>query len=154
VARGFLGNWQWSGILTGQSGFPLTITAGSDKSQTGLSADRAVQTGSAYGPGACKTAPCVNYLIPGSFQLPATGSYGSVGKGMLRGPNLIGWDMGLFKGIPITERVKLQFRAEFFNVFNRVNLGNPTVGASSGGFGSITSANDPRIGQLALKLLF
>jgi hypothetical protein len=154
VARGFLGNWQWSGIFTGQSGFPLTILAGSDKSLTGLSADRAVQIGPAYGAGACKTAPCVDYLIPGSFQLPATGSYGSTGKGMLRGPNLITFDMGVFKGIPITERVKLQFRAEFFNLFNRVNLGNPTSGASSGGFGSITSASDPRIGQLALKIIF
>ena len=154
VARGFIGNWQFSGIFTGQSGFPLTITAGKDQSNTGLNVDRAVEIGTAYGAGACKSAPCVNYLVPGSFQLPVTGSYGSTGKGMLRGPNLIGWDMGLFKGFPLTERWKLQFRAEFFNVFNRVNLGNPTSGVSSAGFGSITSASDPRIGQLALKLIF
>jgi hypothetical protein len=163
--RGGLGNWQFSGILTGQSGAPLTIVAGADRSQTGIGKDRAVQTGAAYGAGACKSAPCVNYLIPSSFQLPATGTYGSTGKGMLRGPNFIGWDMGLFKNFPITERWKLQFRAEFFNVFNRVNLGTPVTSVSSGGFGSITSTNvtttagvasgyDPRIGQLALKLLF
>src|SRR5208283_2877731 len=48
--------------------------------------------------------PCVNSLNPSSFQLPAVGTYGSAVKGMLRGPNLINWDMGVFKGIPITER--------------------------------------------------
>jgi hypothetical protein len=152
--RAFLGNWQWTGIFTAQSGAPLTITAGSDFSKTGLGVDRAVQVGPAYGSGACKTAPCVDYLIPGSFTNPATGTYGSTGKGMLRGPNLITWDMGIFKGIPISERVKLQFRAEFFNIFNRVNLGNPGTSKASGSFGTILSASDPRIGQLALKLIF
>ncbi len=48
----------------------------------------------------------------------------------------------------------MQFRAEFFNTLNRVNFNNPNVTQSAGGFGSITSAQDPRIGQLALKLLF
>jgi hypothetical protein len=153
-ARGFLGNWEFSGIFTAQSGFPLTIVAGQDRSQTALNNDRAVQTGPAYGAGACKSAPCVNWLIPGSFQLPAIGTYGDTGKGMLRGPNSITWNMGLFKGFPITERWKLQFRAEFFNVFNRANFSNPGTSISGSGFGAIGSAADPRIGQLGLKLIF
>jgi len=52
------------------------------------------------------------------------------------------------------EYLRLQFRAEFFNTANRANFNNPNVTQSGSGFGSITSASDPRIGQLALKLLF
>jgi hypothetical protein len=48
----------------------------------------------------------------------------------------------------------LNFRAEFFNFFNRANFNNPVNSVSAGGFGAILSARDPRIGQLALKLLF
>jgi hypothetical protein len=86
--------------------------------------------------------------------LPALGTFGDMAKGTLRGPGFFNWDVGLFKRFPIRERWSLQFRAEFFNTFNRVNLNNPVSTVSAGGFGSITSARDPRIGQLALKLLF
>jgi hypothetical protein len=94
-------------------------------------------------------------LRPGAFALPATGTFGNIGKGSLRGPHLVNWDTGLFKEFPLSaERLRLQFRAEFFNVLNHTNFNNPKNGFSSGGFGSITGASDPRIGQLALKLLF
>jgi hypothetical protein len=58
------------------------------------------------------------------------------------------------KDIKITERVSTQFRAEFFNVFNKVNFSGPNTNVSSASFGQITSAGDPRILQLALKLQF
>jgi hypothetical protein len=63
-------------------------------------------------------------------------------------------DFGIFKRFPITERIGVQFRAEFFNIFNRANFNNPGASVTAAGFGSILSAADPRIGQLALKLLF
>ncbi len=153
--RNVLGDWQVSGILSAQSGGPLTIEAGKDISKTALGHDRGALVGNPFGPGACKNkAPCVDYLNPNGFQLPAPGTFGNVGKGSLSGPDSIDWDMGFFKSIPLTERWKLQFRAEFFNIFNRVNLNNPTTSVSAGGFGSIRSAGDPRIGQLALKIFF
>ena len=160
LMRGVVGGWQLSGLLQLQSGNPMTVVAGKDQSQTGLGRDRAVIAGSPYGPGACKnTAPCVDYINPNSFALPALGEFGNVGKGSLRAPGQATWDVGLFKNIPIHENLRLQFRAEFFNVFNRVNYKAPdqtnqinTV--SSAGFGSIRAANDPRIGQLALKIFF
>jgi hypothetical protein len=133
----------------------LTIVAGPDRSGTALGRDRAVITGSPYGPGACGTrAPCVDYLNAASFQLPPAGTFGNVGKGSLRGPDSVNWDIGLFKNIAVSERWRLQFRAEFFNAINRVNLGNPVASVNAGGFGSIQSAADPRIGQLALKIVF
>jgi hypothetical protein len=69
------------------------------------------------------------------------------------------WDVGIFKNIPLRENLRIQFRAEFFNVLNRVNYKAPdqtnqTNNVSAGGFGSIRGANDPRIGQLALKIVF
>ena len=167
LLRLLAGGWQINGLLSAPSGSPLTITAGKDQSQTGLGSDRAVYLGgNAYGPGACGTsAPCVDYLNPAAFALPAVGTFGNVGKGMLRGPNQIVYDSEeLFKEFPIrSDKLKVQFRAEFFNLFNRVNLNNPgtssygatpAVAVSSGGFGSIKSAQDPRMGQLGLKLIF
>ncbi len=153
--RGVLGNWEVNGILSAQSGFPFTVTAGVDESNTTIGADRGVVSGPAKGPGACgNKAPCVSFLNRNSFSLPTVGTFGNTGKNSVFGPNLIDWDMGIFKNFPLREQLKLQFRAEFFNIFNRANFLNPTAAVSSGGFGTITSANDPRIGQLALKLLF
>jgi hypothetical protein len=152
--RYIVGGWQVTGLITLQSGPPLTITAGKDQSQTALR-DRAVINGTPYGNGACgSAAPCVDYLAPGSFALPAIGGFGSVGKALLNGPNLINVDAGLVKSIPVRERLQFQLRAEFFNFFNRVNFNNPTSSVSSGGFDSIRGTGDPRIGQLALKLTF
>jgi hypothetical protein len=155
AVRGVLGNWELSGIVSAQSGTPLNISAAGGPSQTGLGGERAVLVGSAYGPGACgSAAPCVNDLAPASFQLPPTGTFGTMGKGVLRGPNFVDWDMGLFKDIPLNERLRLQLRGEFFNLLNRANFNNPGAIVGGAGFGSIVSAQDPRISQLALKILF
>ncbi|WP_321476191.1 carboxypeptidase regulatory-like domain-containing protein [uncultured Paludibaculum sp.] len=155
LARGVLGDWQLSGVMQAQSGGPLTILAGKDQSQTGLTRDRAVINGAGLGTGACKnTAPCVDYLNPNSFALPDVGTFGNVGKGSFRGPGLLNFDVGFFKNFPIKDRFKVQLRGEFFNLFNRVNLNDPTNSVSSGGFGSIRGAADPRIGQMALKIVF
>jgi hypothetical protein len=161
LVRMVVGGWQLTGVVQAQTGPPLTIMAGKDQSQTGLNRDRAVITGSPYGPGACGTvAPCVDYLNVASFALPAIGNFGNVGKGSLRGPGLTVWDVGVFKSFAITERFQFQLRGEFFNALNHANFtgpaGNDSTRAtvSAGGFGSIRAAGDPRIGQLALKFLF
>lgn len=166
LVRYVVGGWQLSGLLTAQSGSPFTVTAGKDQSGTGLGTDRGVAVGSnVYGAGACgSSAPCVGWLNPAAFQLPAVGTYGTLGKNVFRGPDFFTYDGGLFKEIPLgRERVRLQFRAEFFNLFNRVNFYNPGASSqnsssaaviSNAGFGTIKGSGDPRIGQLALKLLF
>jgi hypothetical protein len=100
---------------------------------------------------------------------PALATYGTLPRNFLRGPGYINIDMAFSKTTAITERVKLEFRTEFFNLFNYVNFLNPGVnnnndgtfsGAAtgnnpnSGQFGQITSTYDPRIIQLALRLAF
>jgi hypothetical protein len=155
IARGIFGSWELTGLLSAQTGFPFTVTAGQDQSQTAIGQDRAVILGAPYGSGACGSkAPCVDYLNRNSFALPAIGTFGNVGKDSLVGPGLVTWDMGFFKNFPIRERYRIQIRGEFFNTLNRANFGNPTSAVNAGAFGSITSAADPRIGQLALKVVF
>ncbi len=84
----------------------------------------------------------------------ALDTYGNLGRNTYTGPGFFGLDFGLHKGFPITERVATQFRFEAFNVFNKVNLRNPTSQVTGSNFMSITSASDPRILQFALRLSF
>jgi len=167
LVRQTLGGWELSGILTAQTGDPLTIYAGTDRSATN-GKDRAVVTGDPAGGNACLgVAPCLNWLNPSSFAAPvaAVGTpadvyaaypykFGNIGKGAVRGPGSFNWDMGLAKDFRVYESVSVQFRAEFFNAFNHVNFSDPVATISTPGFGSIRSAADPRIGQLALKVKF
>jgi hypothetical protein len=157
LVRTIAGSWQLTGILSYNTGVPITILSGQDQSRTATNTDRANYVGGpAYGPGACgNTVRCVDDLVKSSFGQPALGTLGNVGKGMLYGPDFFNWDMGIFKEFPLRgEHLRLQFRAEFFNLLNHTNFNNPNNTLSSGGFGTITGAQDPRIGQLALKLLF
>lgn len=157
LLRAVANGWQTMGIFQAFTGQPITLTAGKDASLTGLNQDRALYNGiNAYGGMACSaTAPhCVNYLNPAAFSVPANGSFGNVVKGSFRGPGYFDWDASLQRSFPLKGESNVQFRAEYFNLLNRTNLLNPTTSRSSGGFGSITSANDPRIAQLSLKLAF
>ena len=161
--KGVLGNWELSGIVTKETGLAYTVFAGKDVSQTGLNQDRAQYLGGdPYSSSSCKTAPCVSWMNTAAFGQPAAGTVGNIGKGAFTGPGLFNWDMGLFKNILITERWRAQLRGEFFNTFNHSNFTSPLSGGSnypvlsqsSGTFGTITSANDPRIIQIALKVVF
>ena len=160
------GGWQLTGIVRAQSGLGFTTTAGADRSQTGLNSDRAMLNpgANAFGGNPCSTTTttCVNYLNPASFVTVYTatsfplGTYGNTSKNAFNGPGLVGWDVGALKNFALTpgERIRLQFHAEFFNVLNHTNLNNPTTAANSANFGKILGSGDPRIGQLALKLIF
>jgi hypothetical protein len=166
LVREVAGGWQTTGIVTYQSGQALTLLAGSDRSQTGLSEDRAEQIApNAYGPGSCVvTTSCVSYLNRSAFVTSYTatnyplGTFGNTGKGEFSGPQYWDFDAGLLKNwAVVSDRVHLQFHAEFFNVLNHTQLGNPNLTANAQGFGSITGLAtnaSPRVGQLALKLLF
>jgi hypothetical protein len=152
-----IGGWQTTGIATLQTGGPLTVTAGTDRSQTALNGDRGVllNPSAVYSNTACGSkAYCRGWMNPAAFTTPALGTFGDSGKGRFRGPGTFDWDMGFAKDFPIKDRFTFQFRGEFFNVFNHVNPSGPNTSLSSPNFGQITGAADPRIGQLALKLKF
>jgi hypothetical protein len=70
------------------------------------------------------------------------------------GPGNFDWDMGVHMDYTLHEALKLHFRAEFFNAFNHPNFSDPNATLTGAGFGAVTAAGNPRIGQLALKLNF
>jgi hypothetical protein len=120
---------------------------------------------SPYGGTACASpVNCRSLLNPADFTVNPAGTFGNVAKGSFRGPNYADWDASIARKFPITERTSFMFRAEYFNLLNHTNLGDPVTGLGST-FGRTTSTspqnvspatvvNDPRIAQFSLKLLF
>ena len=94
------------------------------------------------------------YYNPAAFVRAGNG-FGDTGRGILRGPAQRNVDLSVNKYFPIREKLTLEWRSEFFNVFNFVNFANPgsSITASSGGTIRSTTGN-PRVVQMALKLQF
>jgi carboxypeptidase family protein len=160
VENKLLGGWQVNGIATLLSGFPFTPQIGSNRSGDGdtRNPDRPSLNPAFTGPVIEGTV--LQWFNPAAFVLPLPGTYGDLGRGVFSGPGLAEVDMSFFKNTAITERTALQFRAEFFNIANRANLGSPnqTVfsnGAISSSAGVITTlTTNPRQLQFGLKLIF
>jgi len=140
------GNWTFSGITVIESGFALA--PGMSTSTNGL-ASRPNCGGTAAGP---KTLD--EWFNTSAFVAPAFGFFGNCGVGIIRGPGENTWNMALFKTFPIKERAKLQFRAEFFNIWNHPSFSQLSTGIGSGNFGAVTTALEPRIVELALRFDF
>ena len=151
-----VGGWQWTGVMQFQTGRPFTIESGRDNSLDGIERDRAKTTGVSVEPpaGSAQTV----WFNPAAFAVNDLGTFGTVGRGALYGPSLHTWDMGLFKNFRMGTDMNVQFRAEFFNVFNQVNFDLPNRNVSGANFGVITrtdpSFGDPRILQFGLKFVF
>ena len=149
-----INNWQLDTITTLQSGLPFTLTSGTDQSRSGIGNDYAD-----YVPGQSLARPAgvsqvLEYFNTAAFAPAAIGTFGDTGRNILRGPSFFDMDVSLHKNFLFTERWRLQFRAEAFNVENRPNFQNPQSARNSGTYGQITAAYDPRVLQFALKLLF
>jgi hypothetical protein len=155
-----IGGWQLNGIATMLSGFPFTPVIGTNRSGDGdtRNPDRPSLNPSFSGPVVLGQAG--QWFNPNAFSLPAAGTYGNLGRGVFNGPGLTELDMSLFKTAAVSERVSLQFRAEFFNLLNHTNLGTPNAtvfssGAINASAGLITTlATTPRQIQFGLKLIF
>lgn len=155
VLRAILGNWQNNGILSAYSGFTFTPGSGIDQSLTGNGADRPDVAGDWQITGdRSKKDQILKWFNTSAFILQKEGTFGTAGRNILRGPGQVNFDLGLFKQIPVIEGHNLQFRSEFFNLFNHANLGLPDANLQSPTFGRITSAGSPRIIQFGLKYAF
>jgi hypothetical protein len=88
------------------------------------------------------------------FPQPAIGTEGNEQRGRYWGPGFAGADMALLKNIPVTERVRVQFRAEGFNIFNRPNLNGLDSNLADGTFGKVTGQYNPRYFQFGAKIDF
>ena len=156
-----LGNWQANGITTLMSGTPFTVYDSQDVSLqggapeiSGFSSNRPDLIGN---PNSGPRTP-QEWFNVSAFQrldpVAQAGQFGNEGRNVVQGPGYQQWDFSLFKDIPIREPKRLQFRAEFFNVFNRANFRLPDNDISSPNFGQIQNALPGREVQLALKFLF
>ncbi|HJS99080.1 MAG TPA: TonB-dependent receptor [Terriglobales bacterium] len=156
-----LGNWQVNGITTFMSGTPFTVFDSQDVSLqgtapeiTGFSSNRPNLVGDPNaGPHTVQEWFNVNAFQRLDLQTQA-GQFGSAGRNIVQGPGLEDWDFSALKNIPLAETKQLQFRAEFFNLFNHSNFRLPDSDISSPTFGQIREALPPRLVQVALKFLF
>ena len=147
-------------ITTLLSGFPFTPQVGSNRSGDGdtRNPDRPSLNPAFTGP--VVTGNPNQWFNPAAFLLPASGTWGNLGRGVYHGPGLATVDLSLFKTTAISERINLQFRAEAFNLLNHANYGTPNATVfsarrvnSSAGLITTTATTSRQI-QLGLKLIF
>jgi Carboxypeptidase regulatory-like domain/TonB-dependent Receptor Plug Domain len=159
LMKTMLGGWEVSGIVTAETGAPLNISVGGQNvaSIVPNAANRPNQTGSPNNPHTVQ-----EWFDTSIYSTPAPGTWGDTPPSSVRGPGRQNWNISFFKNFMINpERgTNLQFRAEFFNIWNHPQWvgdeqqGGINTNLSSSGFGQITSAYDPRTIQLALKFYF
>ncbi len=151
------GGWQINLITVLQSGAPLNITASPNTARSLGGTQRPNNTGISAAMEGRVQDRLTGYLNPAAFSAAPLYTYGNVSRTLpdVRGPRYSNVDLSVFKIFPITEKVKLQFRAEAFNFMNSPMFGLPNGAFGSANFGLITSqANRPRQVQLALRLYF
>lgn len=122
--RWLVGGWQLNGMTVMRTGLPVNVTCGCDSALIGAATAR---------PDFVPGVPLhpANVDIPNAqinfaaFQRPATGTFGNVGRNILKGPAAYNWDFSVFKNFAVREAQSVQFRAEMFNVFNTPQFAAP-----------------------------
>jgi len=160
VAKGnrLLGGWQTFGIWTFQTGRPFTVALHPDNDNSGTGRS-SLGFGNNDRPHYLRNARLDNptperWFDTSAFAVPARGTFGNAGRNVLDGPGLGQVNASLVKNFGLGEARSLQFRAEVFNLTNRVNFDLPDLTVESPSFGRIASAQNPRRVQLGLKFLF
>ncbi|MBZ5658925.1 MAG: carboxypeptidase-like regulatory domain-containing protein [Acidobacteriia bacterium] len=156
------GNWQISGIETLLSGLPFTPQLSYNPANDGDSRNPVRPSLNPAFTGPIILGGPGRYFNPNAFVAPLPNTYGNAPRNFLVGPGLAETDFSVAKKFLLTERLSLQFRSEFFNIFNRTNLNNPNPVV----FTSATSGPSPTAGvitsttttsrqiQFGLKLLW
>ena len=174
-----VGGWGVSGVTTIESGGPLWVFEPTDRCLCGVDF---VQTpdyiggeiayhdprstdavpgrpnswfdGTGGGTPTAETSPYFRRVGSGPAYELGAGRFGNFGRNVLRRPGSVDWQLSAFKRTKITERQSLEFRAEFFNLFNRANFVNPEGNIGSVNFGRVLSTRDPRFIQFGLQYSF
>jgi hypothetical protein len=155
------GGWQISGITRFATGLPVTLVETDDHSLLGTSfggpITLPVDTPNLVAPLQIldiRKSPGQFYFNPNSFASSAVGTEGSANRRFFHGPGINNWDFALVKNTQLTERLNLQLRGEFYNVYNHAQFLTPSGIMPASNFGQIPGARDPRIGQLSAKFNF
>jgi outer membrane receptor protein involved in Fe transport len=165
VLNNIIGGWNVRGIGNFQSGFPfdpsmslartnICATACTVRPDVvhdpNLPGDERIKNGLSSTPG-------IGYWDASAFVLPSLSAprIGNAGRGLLRGPGINNFDLGVFKRFAITERVGVEFGYEAFNAFNHPQFLAPSTNLENlATFGKLTGTNPPRISQFVLKVSF
>jgi hypothetical protein len=168
IVNSLAGNWELTSTVVARTGFPVNVLINRSSADVpdGNTADQRPD----LVPGVPLTPPggstIAEWINPAAFAVPAPGTFGDAPRDLARGPGAWQIDMGIGKQIPLTERVRLEFRAEFFNIFNHPQYGLPQATFGVPGFGGITStvntttpvspvgSGTPREMQFALRVAF
>jgi hypothetical protein len=157
-----VGGWSVAGVVTLQSGFPFTPQLGFNPTNNGDSRNPIRPSWNPAFTGSVIKGSRTQYYDPNAFVLPANGTYGDVGRDVLIGPGSATVDFSAIKDFAITERTRLQFRSEFFNIANHTNFASPnavvftsagSAPSSTAGLISATSTTSRQL-QFGLKLLW
>jgi hypothetical protein len=168
IWRSIFGSWELTSTALARTGFPVNVTV--DRSSSAVPDGNTTDQRPDLVPGVPLTPPggstIAEWLNPAAFAIPAAGTFGDAPRDVARGPGAWQIDIGVGKHIPLTERVRLEFRAEFFNIFNHPQYGLPQADFTGSGFGSIiqtvntttpvspVGSGTPREMQFALRVAF
>jgi hypothetical protein len=159
VADRFVSGWGLEGIATFQKGFPLALTATPNTTNSLGGGERPNSNGQSAALSGPAQKRLGQWFTTADFSAPPAYTFGDISRTLnaVRGAGVNNWDVSLFKDTALRgERAcVLQFRAEVFNMFNRVQFGPPGTALGTPQFGVVTSQfNQPRLIQLALRLSF
>jgi hypothetical protein len=166
VVRTILGGWSLSTIASTQTGLPFNITV--DRSNGSVPGDYAIsgEERPNYVYGVALTPPHgstpAEWVNPAAFSVPASGTFGNLGRNAFRARSISDVDLALVKDVSLSERTSIRFRADAFNVLNRAQYGAPNADLSQTTFGVITTTissyatgrGTPREFQLSAKITF
>src|SRR5581483_959928 len=166
VARTLLGGWTLSAIGTAQTGLPFNITI--DRSNASVPGNFAISGAERpnYVAGALLTpqggSTPEEWVNRNAFSNPIVGTFGNLGRNVFRAPAISQLDLALMKDVLFSERLRVRFRADAFNVLNRAQFGAPNGDLSQVNFGVITTTisnyatgrGTPREFQLSAKIWF
>jgi len=168
ILRSIAGDWQLTSVALARTGFPVNVLVNRSAASTpdGNSTNQRPD----LVPGVSVTPPggksIGEWINPAAFAVPANGTWGDAPRNIARGPGAWQIDFGVARSIRLSERAHLEFRSEFFNIFNHPQYGLPNATFGVPGFGSITQtvntttpvspvgSGTPRQIQFALRLAF
>jgi hypothetical protein len=154
AASRILGDWQFNAIASFLGGVPLDVASGANTAGLAANAPGGFRPDFIAGvPIYLHTGDPTQYLNPAAFALPAAGSFGNLGRGAIRLPGVTSIDFSLAKNWKVGERYGMQFRSEFFNLFNHPNFNGLDANLSfqntrtDANFGKAQNANFGRLGS-------
>jgi hypothetical protein len=168
VLGSVIGSWQLTSTVLARTGFPIDVLA--NRSSSSVPDGNTTDQRPDLVPGVSLTPPggrsIAQWINPAAFAMPANGTFGNAPRDAVRGPGAWQADLGVTKRFPLSESAQLEFRSEFFNIFNHPQYGLPQSTFGVPGFGSIIQtvntttpvspigSGTPREVQFALRLKF